>query len=62
MAMKANHYDHFKATPKTIKMGIFIMIGPILAYAYLLNQNRTERERKFRNGEVAYKDRLFKLI
>lgn len=62
MAMKATQYDHFKATPKTVRLGILGMLVPIIGYAYILNIDRTRREKKFRNGEVAYKDRLFKLI
>lgn len=62
MAMKATQYDHFKATPKTVGYGILGMLVPILGYAWILYCDREKREKQFRNGEVAYKDRLFKLI
>lgn len=38
------------------------MVFPIVGYAWLLHTKRSEREQQFRNGEVAYKDRLFKFI
>lgn len=60
--MKVTHYDHFKATPKTVGVGLAYFLVPFLGFTYLLYTSRTSNEQKLRNGEVAYKDRSFKLV
>lgn len=61
-AMRVSHYDHFKPTYKSFKTGFFTVVFPIVAFALAFKYERDSREEKYRNGEVAYKDRLFKFI
>lgn len=62
MSMKATQYDHFKPTPKTMKFGALYFLFPMLGLTYILYSTREKQEAKYRSGEVAYKDRRFKLI
>lgn len=62
MSMKVTNYDHFKVTPKTSRIGILYFIIPFIGFSYLIKTSRDEKEAKYRNGEVAYKDRYFKLV
>lgn len=61
-AMRVNHYDHFKPTFKTFKYGFLMVVGPIIATGLAFKYQRGHNEEKFRTGQVAYKDRWFKLI
>lgn len=61
-AMKVSHFDYFKATTRTVRLGFLIVFLPIIGFAQLFTWERGNRERKIRNGEVAYEDRLFKFI
>lgn len=61
-AMRVSHYEHFKPTFRSFKVGFLLVVGPILATAYLFKSTRSAQEEKFRTGQVAYKDRLFKFI
>ncbi|XP_058460523.1 uncharacterized protein LOC131436074 [Malaya genurostris] len=61
-AMTVNHYEHFKPTGRTFRIGMFTVVIPIVGYAWLLKKERDEREHQYRTGQVAYKDRNFKFI
>ncbi|RZC32519.1 NDUF B4 domain containing protein [Asbolus verrucosus] len=61
-AMRVSTFEHFKPNPKNAGYGLLFTVIPILGYAYLLHFTRSKQEQKYRNGEVAYKDRDFKLI
>lgn len=41
---------------------IGVGVLPILALGYLVQKERKDKEHRFRTGQVAYKDRLFKFI
>ncbi|XP_063241723.1 uncharacterized protein LOC134541910 [Bacillus rossius redtenbacheri] len=60
-ALRATQYDHFKPTPKSAFMGMLIVV-PIILYAWILKSHRDSWEKKYRTGEVAYKDRRFKFV
>lgn len=60
--MRVSHYDHFKPTFKSFKTGFLIVVAPILFFAMAFKYERESREAKFKTGQVAYKDRLFKFI
>lgn len=60
--MRVSHYDHFKPTGRSFKVGFFSVIFPIVAFAFAFKYERDGREEKYRTGQVAYKDRLFKFI
>ncbi|EFA12181.1 hypothetical protein TcasGA2_TC002331, partial [Tribolium castaneum] len=61
-AMRVSTYEHFKPNPKTAGYGFFLTLLPMVGYIYLLHTTRQAKEKRYRNGEVAYKDRDFKLI
>lgn len=60
--MRVNNYDHFKPTYKTFKWGFLLVVAPIIVTAMAFKYERGAREEKCRTGQVAYKDRWFKLI
>lgn len=59
-ALKVSGTDFFKTTPKTISIGMLMMVFPMFGFYYILRKERFTREQAYRNGEVAYKDRRFK--
>ncbi|XP_073844609.1 NADH dehydrogenase (ubiquinone) B15 subunit [Musca autumnalis] len=61
-AMRVNHFEHFKPTGHAFRVGMGVVVLPIILYAWALKAEREGREKQYRNGEVAYKDRLFKFI
>ncbi|CAH1799312.1 unnamed protein product [Owenia fusiformis] len=61
-ALKATGYEQFRATPKSAAIGFSVTILPITLLYLLVNNQRTTRENKWRNGEVDYKDRDWKFI
>jgi len=61
-AMRISHYEHFKPTGRSFRVGMFTVVLPIAIYAWALKRERDGREQKYRAGEVAYKDRRFKFI
>lgn len=62
MSMKVTNYDHFKVNPKTARIGMLYFIIPLVGFAYLFKSTRDKQEARYRNGEVAYRDRKFKLV
>ncbi|XP_062716190.1 uncharacterized protein LOC134291865 [Aedes albopictus] len=61
-AMRVNHFEHFKPTGRTLKIGMLTTVIPIVAYAIMMKRERDAREKEYRTGQVAYKDRRFKFI
>lgn len=60
--MRVSNYEHFKPTGRSLRVGMGLVVLPIVIYAWALNKEREIREKQYRNGEVAYKDRRFKFI
>ncbi|XP_055536754.1 NADH dehydrogenase [ubiquinone] 1 beta subcomplex subunit 4 [Wyeomyia smithii] len=61
-AMQVNHFEHFRPTGRTFRIGMISVVIPIVGYAWMLKTERDGREKKYRTGQVAYKDRNFKFI
>ncbi|XP_013118492.2 uncharacterized protein LOC106095729 [Stomoxys calcitrans] len=61
-AMRVNYFEHFKPTGHAFRIGMGVVVLPIALYAWAMKAERDCREQQYRNGEVAYKDRLFKFI
>ncbi|XP_065091899.1 uncharacterized protein ND-B15 [Ochlerotatus camptorhynchus] len=61
-AMRVNHFEHFKPSGRTLKIGMFGTVIPIVLYALMLKKERDGREEQYRTGQVAYRDRRFKFI
>ncbi|KAI8120501.1 hypothetical protein FF38_04503 [Lucilia cuprina] len=61
-AMRVSNFEHFKPTGHAFRVGMSLVVLPIIGYAWALNKEREGRELQYRNGEVAYKDRRFKFI
>ncbi|EAA00737.4 AGAP011829-PA, partial [Anopheles gambiae str. PEST] len=61
-AMRVNHYEHFKPTGRSFKIGLFTVVIPIIVYAKMMKNERDQREQQYRTGQVAYADRRFKFI
>lgn len=60
-SMKVSTFEHFKPNAKTFPSLLLVLV-PMGIYTCLLYSDRKREETKRRNGEVAYKDRLFKFI
>lgn len=61
-AMRVNNFEHFKPNGYTFRLGMSVVVLPIILYAWAMKAERAGRERQYRNGEVSYKDRGFKFI
>jgi NADH dehydrogenase (ubiquinone) 1 beta subcomplex subunit 4 len=61
-AMRVSHYEHFKPSFTSFKTGFLCVVAPIVLMAYVFKWERDGKEAKYRTGQVAYKDRLFKFI
>ncbi|XP_055595276.1 uncharacterized protein LOC129745913 [Uranotaenia lowii] len=61
-AMRVSHFEHFKPTGKTFKIGMLMTVIPIVVYSWMMKNERDGREHQYRTGQVAYKDRRFKFI
>ncbi|CAG9857081.1 unnamed protein product [Phyllotreta striolata] len=60
-ALHVSNFDHFKPTTRTIK-GVFgLFIIPFGLTWYLVYTSKNNKEAMYRRGEVAYKDRKFKM-
>jgi len=62
LSMRSNHYEQFKATPKSAAFGFFGALLPIALLWYLVDWDRSTREGRIRRGEVSYADRDWKFI
>ncbi|CAK1585114.1 unnamed protein product [Parnassius mnemosyne] len=61
MSMKATQFDQFKPNKRNSIFGICAIVVPMFVYGYFVWNERNDREQKIRNGELRYRDRLFKL-
>lgn len=61
-AMKQSYVEHFKPSPKTIMRGLGYLVIPTFLLTYTVLKLKDEEERKYRSGEVAYRDRRFKFV
>lgn len=61
-AMRVSHFEHFKPTGHAFRVGMALVVIPIVVAALAMKTERDIKEKAFRNGEVAYKDRQFKFI
>ncbi|KAL3183320.1 hypothetical protein MRX96_000296 [Rhipicephalus microplus] len=55
-------YEHFRPTPKGGFQFFAATFLPMLVLGYFVYKDRREFERKCRTGEIAYKDRMFKMV
>lgn len=55
-------FEHFRPTPKGGLQWFAVTIAPMLILGYFIYNDRKEFERKCRSGEIAYKDRMFKMV
>ncbi|XP_022908936.1 uncharacterized protein [Onthophagus taurus] len=62
VSMKVTTYEHFKPNFKNSIMFLALAGIPFSIYSYFMYKSRTENEARYRRGEIAYKDRLFKFI
>ncbi|XP_067674371.1 NADH dehydrogenase [ubiquinone] 1 beta subcomplex subunit 4-like [Haliotis asinina] len=62
MSMRASQADYFKASPKTVWQGFAFVVFPVALLSYLTISGRREREKKYRAGEISYKDRPWKFM
>lgn len=62
LSMRATFWDQFKPAPKNFLFAVSVFFLPTALLTYYLQVTRTKREQKFRNGEVAYADRMNKFI
>merc|ERR1711893_100194 len=62
LSMRATHWDQFKVTPKSTFVGFAVGAFPILGFWYLLHQDKKQLEEKCRTGQIAYRDRDWKLV
>lgn len=61
-AMRVSHAEHFKPTGRAAFWGFALLVAPVFILFTLAKNERQEKERKYRNGEISYADRQFKFI
>ncbi|XP_065337089.1 uncharacterized protein ND-B15 [Cloeon dipterum] len=61
-ALRAGGYERFKPTWRNGLGAFGVVIFPMLVYGYFLHKERSEKEHRFRTGQVSYRDRLFKFV
>lgn len=61
-AMRVSHFEHFKPTGKSFRIGFFLVVAPVIFFAMAFKTQRGNLEQKIRNGEISYRDRRFKFI
>lgn len=61
MSMKVSQFEYFQPNMRTSLIGICAIVLPMIGYGYLVRNERAQREEKIRNGELRYRDRIFKL-
>lgn len=60
--MRVSNFEHFRPTLRTVRLGLFTIVVPMVLYGWMMKSERNNREKKYRTGQVAYKDRKFKFI
>lgn len=61
-AMRVSYTEFFKPTGKSLFHGVALVLAPLFIISTLVYREREERENRYRNGEVSYRDRQFKFI
>lgn len=61
-AMKASLVNYFRPSQRTIISGLTLFVIPYALTYYAIRKSRDNLETKYRNGEVAYRDRNFKFV
>ncbi|XP_059166397.1 uncharacterized protein LOC131948737 [Physella acuta] len=62
IALKATQNERFKYTFSSFGIACLLFVFPVSLLTYTAYQNHVEKERKYRNGEVMYKDRKDKFF
>jgi len=60
-SMRAQQWHYFKPSMSTYIWPVAVLAA-CLGYGHLIHLDRSAREKKIRNGEVAYADRRFKFL
>ncbi|KAH9493102.1 hypothetical protein Btru_022314 [Bulinus truncatus] len=58
IALKATQAERFKGSFKSAAMACLMFVVPVGLLYYSAVKNKADKERKYRNGEVMYKDRV----
>lgn len=61
-SMRVSHTEFFKPNFKTFKWGALLVVLPVIGFAQLFKWDRETREKKYRNGEVSYRERPWKFV
>ncbi|XP_030752573.1 uncharacterized protein LOC115879739 [Sitophilus oryzae] len=61
-SMSVTAVEHFRPSGLNAFLGFSIMVIPMFTFGYYLNKTRSDREQSFRRGEVAYKDRQYRVL
>lgn len=61
-AMRVSHTEHFRPTATAAFWGMALCVVPITMIFLAMKKERGDREAKYRNGEVSYRDREYKFI
>lgn len=59
-AMRVSYTEFFKPNWKTFKIGMCLVVLPIIALAEVFRWDKTTRETIMRRGEISYADRRCK--
>ncbi|CAD5121296.1 DgyrCDS9825 [Dimorphilus gyrociliatus] len=62
ISMRANYWPMFKPTIKNFAYAFTGAFLPIIAMAWWIDKDRSQREKEYREGKVAYRDRYWKFI
>jgi len=60
--MQVSHLDHFKPNPKTTFLALAMFVVPLGLMIWATMAERKGRLDLYKTGQVAYRDRTFKLI
>merc|ERR1711976_91016 len=62
LTMRAKHYEQFKTTPKNFIFFVGFILAPVFVVGSLGRYLTAKHEQEYRTGQVAYKDRTYKLF
>ncbi|XP_005109486.1 uncharacterized protein LOC101850443 [Aplysia californica] len=62
IALKATQAERFKGTFRSAVVSSILFVLPVAILSYSTISKKEEREKRFRNGEVMYKDRESKFF
>lgn len=60
--MRVSYAEHAKATFRTWRIGMFVVVIPIIALAELLRYGKEKDEKIYRSGAISYRDRRAKFF